>query len=160
MSRATLASVTVFLSERVLIVGDDQQTTSFLASSSARWQSRNTDRHHHLRKARHCSQDLALATRGGMRAGFDGRRRRTHHHRPAPDPSSGARRRLLSRIRTRSDQKTLTEARVARLTAVTTIPFSLNDSLPSARASARQCAQVDCRAAPATPSESSNELLN
>ena len=160
MSRATLASVTVFLSERVLIVGDDQQTTSFLASSSARWQSRNTDRHDHLRKARHCSQDLALATRGGMRAGFDGRRRRTHHHRPAPDPSSGARRRLLSRIRTRSDQKTLTEARVARLTAVTTIPFSLNDSLPSARASARQCAQVDCRAAPATPSESSNELLN
>ena len=93
MSRATLASVTVFLSERVLIVGDDQQTTSFLASSSARWQSRNTDRHHHLRKARHCSQDLALATRDGLRAGFDDRRTRTHHPEPAlaPDQALAAR---------------------------------------------------------------------
>ena len=92
VSRATLASVTVFLSERVLIVGDDQQTTSFLASSSARWQSRNTDRHDHLRKARHCSQDLALVMRDGLRAGFDDRRTRIHHHvlAPAPDQALGA----------------------------------------------------------------------
>ena len=51
--------------------------------------------HDHLRKARHCSRDPALATRDGLRAAFDDRRTWTHHHRPAPAPDQALAARML-----------------------------------------------------------------